>query len=201
MTAIEGLAPSQRSHRGLLLALSLTLALTAFVVLSVIVGHDGARAAFQSVVQSPFGLLALFVVSVLSTATVLLPAPGMALTFVAGMGGDPLVVGLVAGLGQGVGELTGYLAGLAGAATLTEQPRLARPLAWLRRFGAPLVALMAFLPNPFFDVAGLAAGAIGMRLRLFLAAVILGRVAKNLLLAYAGDGWLQLIVGSSTPVA
>jgi hypothetical protein len=26
-------------------------------------------------------------------------------------------------------------------------------------------------------------------------------VAKNLLLAYAGDGWLQLIVGSSTPVA
>lgn len=181
--------------------LSLSLAFTAFVVLSVLVSHDGARAAFQSVVQSPFGMLALFVVSALSTATVFLPAPGMALTFFAGMGGDPLAVGLVAGVGQGVGELTGYLAGLAGAATLAEQPRFARPLAWLRRFGAPLIVLMAFLPNPFFDAAGLAAGAIGMKVRVFLAAVIVGRVAKNLLLAYAGDGWLQLIVGSPVPVA
>jgi membrane protein YqaA with SNARE-associated domain len=201
MTAIEGLASSQRSHRGLLLVLSLSLAVAAFGILSVIVGHDGARGAFQSVVQSPFGLLALLVVSALSTATVFLPAPGMALTFFAGMGGEPLLVGLVAGVGQGVGELTGYLAGLAGAATLAEQPRFARPLAWLRRFGAPLIALMAFLPNPFFDAAGLAAGAIGMRLRVFLAAVILGRAAKNLLLAHAGDGWLQLIVGLSPPVA
>jgi membrane protein YqaA with SNARE-associated domain len=59
----------------------------------------------------------------------------------------------------------------------------------------------AFLRNPLFDVAGLAAGVIGMKVRLFLAAVVIGRVAKNLLLAYAGDGWLQFIVGSPLPAA
>jgi hypothetical protein len=42
-----------------------------------------------------------------------------------------------------------------------------------------------------------AAGVIRMKVRLFLAAVIVGRVAKNLLLAYAGDGRLHLIMAWS----
>jgi len=195
MAAIEALAERPLRQRWLLLAASLAISLAALVAVTLLALTDPGRATLEDLSRSPIGLLVLFVVSALSTATVLLPAPGMALTFVAGMGGEPVVVGIVAGVGQGVGEMTGYLAGLAGAATLASQARLARPVAWLQRHGAGLIFLLALLPNPFFDVAGLAAGALGMRLRLFLAAVIAGRVIKSLLLAFLGDGWLNLLIG------
>jgi uncharacterized membrane protein YdjX (TVP38/TMEM64 family) len=55
---------------------------------------------------------------------------------------------------------------------------------------------MAFIPNPFFDLAGIIAGALGFRLRFFLLAVWVGKTLRALLLAYGGYSllarWLNL---------
>jgi uncharacterized membrane protein YdjX (TVP38/TMEM64 family) len=53
--------------------------------------------------------------------------------------------------------------------------------------------LMSTIPNPLFDVAGLAAGAVQMPLRNFFAAVLAGKVIKDLWLAAAGAGGFELL--------
>src|SRR5688500_11497297 len=65
-------------------------------------GDPGRRHAIELMLQSPMGLIGLFGLSVLSSATLLLPVPGIALTVVAATVADPFLVGIVAGLGQTV---------------------------------------------------------------------------------------------------
>ena len=55
-----------------------------------------------------------------------------------------------------------------------------------------MVFLLAVIPNPFFDLAGVAAGALKMRLPLFLFWVWLGETIKMLSFAYAGAGLINL---------
>ncbi|MCX6064619.1 MAG: hypothetical protein NT121_02545, partial [Chloroflexi bacterium] len=65
-----------------------------------------------------FGYPGIFVISILANATVLLPAPGVAVVFAMGGIFNPLIVGVVAGVGSGIGELSGYLAGYSGQAVI-----------------------------------------------------------------------------------
>ena len=69
-----------------------------------------------------YGYPAVFLVSLLSNAALLLPAPGIALVVAAGSTLDPLVVGVVAGLGAALGEMTGYFVGQSGQVIFEERP-------------------------------------------------------------------------------
>jgi membrane protein YqaA with SNARE-associated domain len=48
------------------------------------------------------------------------------------------------------------------------------------------IFLLAFIPNPVFDVAGIAAGALRIPVWKFIAATMLGRTLRFILLAYFG---------------
>jgi len=61
-----------------------------------------------------WGYLSVFAISLLSSATVLIPAPGLAVVFAMGRALDPVTLGIVAGIGSGLGELSGYIAGASG---------------------------------------------------------------------------------------
>ena len=61
-----------------------------------------------------YGYPGLFVFSLVSNATVVLPAPSFAAVFAVGGALNPIVIGVVAGLGAALGEMTGYLAGVGG---------------------------------------------------------------------------------------
>ncbi len=151
----------------------------------------------RRLIGTPEGLLALLLINVLSSATLILPLPGLALTPLAATVADPLLVGIIAGSGQTVGELTGYLAGYSGRKALGMDARTQRMTNWMRRWGAALLFVLALIPNPFFDVAGIIAGATRMPLRLYLLAAGAGKILKNVALAYGvtlGLGWL---LGSS----
>ncbi len=162
------------------------------------VAADPVRVAeVKHIISSPEGLLALFLINVLSSATLILPLPGLALTPLAATVADPLLVGLIAGTGQTIGELTGYLAGYSGRKALGMDARTQRMTAWMRRWGAAILFVLALIPNPFFDVAGIVAGATRMPLRLYILAAGSGKILKNIALAYGvtlGLGWL---LGSS----
>ena len=57
------------------------------------------------------GFFGAFLIMLIANATVILPAPGLAVIFAMGAVLNPLGVGLSAGLGGALGEVTGYLAG------------------------------------------------------------------------------------------
>ena len=145
-----------------------------------------------------YGYPGIFLLSVLANATVILPAPGVAITFAMGAVFHPVGVALAAGTGAALGELTGYLAGFSGQGLVSRSYFYERVKAWVARHGGPAILLLAFIPNPFFDVAGAAAGALRMRVGKFLAWAWVGKVLKMLLFAYAGAAsidWLAELLG------
>ncbi|MDQ3600532.1 MAG: hypothetical protein M3408_04645, partial [Actinomycetota bacterium] len=82
------------------------LVLMAFAVGSWIAADPVRVAEVRRLIGTPEGLLALFLINALSSATLILPLPGLALTPLAATVADPLLVGIIAGSGQTVGELT-----------------------------------------------------------------------------------------------
>ncbi|MFQ6015758.1 MAG: YqaA family protein [Anaerolineae bacterium] len=133
-----------------------------------------------------YGLLGVFVITLLGNATIIFPVPGLMAAFVGGGIFDPLAVGLVAGVGQTLGELTGYLAGYGGQAVIENRRLYDRLVKWMKRNGDITIFVLAVIPNPVFDLGGMAAGALGFPLWRFLLSCLLGKTVKSLVIAYAG---------------
>ncbi len=131
-----------------------------------------------------YGYLGVFVISLLSAASIFIPTPGWAA--VIAMGGilNPYTVGIVAGIGSGIGEITGYLVGN-GASTLSKK-KFKGQKEIIQKYGMWAVFVLAFIPNPLFDAAGLVAGALKIKIWKFLLACILGRILRYILLAHLG---------------
>lgn len=169
-----------RSALGRIFALLLMVALSAAIVL----GWDRIEG------LGVYGYPAVFLVSLLSSATVVLPAPGFALVAAAGSTLNPISVAVVAGLGASLGELTAYVAGTSGQGVVKDQPLYRRLEAWMRRSGALVLFVLAAVPNPIFDVGGLIAGALSLPVWHFILATWLG---KSLRFAFvAGFGAVAL---------
>jgi len=155
----------------------------------------------RRIAQSPFALPALFVVSVISSATLFLPVPGLAITTLVGSIISPLAVGIVAGVGQTLGEMTGYMAGYSGQGLVNRTQVYERIEGWMRRkekVSELVIFALALVPNPFFDAAGMAAGVLRFPVWKYLVAAGLGKVIKNILFAYGGSlgiDWLSRLFG------
>jgi uncharacterized membrane protein YdjX (TVP38/TMEM64 family) len=152
--------------------------------------------------QSPFALPALFLASVISSATLFLPVPGLAITTLVGSLLNPLAVGVVAGIGQTLGEITGYLAGYSGQGLVNRSKTYERVEGWMKRnelMGELVVFVLALIPNPLFDAAGMAAGALHFPAWKYLLAAGFGKVIKNVIFAYGGSlsiDWLSRFFGN-----
>jgi len=132
------------------------------------------------------GYVGVFLALFLSAATIIFPAPGWiaVITAVTILGLNPYLVGIVAGIGSGLGEITGYMVG--NGATELSGKRFDRYRELIKRYGSAGIFLLAFLPNPFFDVAGILAGALKIPLWKFLLACVAGRTLRYVLLAHLG---------------
>ncbi len=140
-----------------------------------------------------YGYAGLFLINLVGAASILLPSPGAASV----VGGGALLedflgvpaflwVGLVAGLGEAIGEFSGYAAGYGGRLMVENRPAYERVHRWMERRGFVTMFLMSTIPNPVFDVAGLAAGAVQMPIRRFFVAVLAGKVIKDTWMAAVG---------------
>lgn len=131
----------------------------------------------------------------LSSATVILPAPGLAV--VAALGttvSNPLLLGITAGLGAGLGEITGYLAGYGGRKIIEEQKHYKAVERFVERFGFWAILVLAAIPNPLFDVAGIMAGGTKYPFGLFLSATLIGKIIRCIMIAYLGASTLSWLV-------
>ncbi len=129
----------------------------------------------------------------LSSATIILPAPSLALVFAMGSALPWLPVGLAAGAGEALGELTGYAAGFGGRAIIEDQKVYGRLQGWMAGRGDITIFFLSIVPNPFFDLAGIAAGTMGFPVWRFLLITWVGKTIKTTLVAWAGSQSVALI--------
>jgi len=141
----------------------------------------------QAAELAGYGYLGIFIVSFMAYATVLLPAPGIWLVFTMGAFFPPFGVALAAGAGAALGEMSGYLFGFSGQGVMERAKVYDRLTHWMSKNGPLTVFFLAAIPNPFFDLAGVAAGALKMRVPTFLLWVWLGETTKMMVFAYAGS--------------
>lgn len=144
---------------------------------------------------SQWGYLSSFLISLIGSATVILPAPGLALILALGAHLNPVLLGIVAGVGSGLGELSGYLAGKAGRNLVSKEGRFNAFLHHMTtRFTTPALFILAILPLPIFDFAGILAGALRMPVLRFLGVVISGKIIKHALAAYLGAEFFEMVL-------
>ena len=139
------------------------------------------------------GYPGVFLVALLANATVLLPAPGIAVIYAMGAIFNPIGVGIAAGSGGALGELSGYLAGFSGQAVIERMDIYDRIKPWVEKYGGWAILVLSAIPNPFFDVAGIAAGIAKMPLRTFLTFTWVGQLIKMTLIAIAGHYSVTLL--------
>ncbi|MHB9034954.1 MAG: VTT domain-containing protein [Anaerolineae bacterium] len=170
-------------HRAQMLALLFSIILTAVVII------------FRNEILKlrAWGYLGVFIIDLLGNATVLFPVPSLAINFAGGSVYNPFIVGLVAGVAEPIGELSGYLAGFGGSAGMEKQPRYTQIKAWMQKRGFLTILILAAIPNPLFDMAGMAAGALRFPLTKFLLACWIGKTFKATVLALLGAGFFDII--------
>lgn len=171
-------------------SLTITRVLALIFVLAITISIFIFREKLQGL--EAYGYPGIFILSILANATVILPVPGVVLTSAMGVVFNPLGVAIAAGSGAALGELSGYLAGFSGQAVVENNKYYDRLTAWMRKYGDITVLLLAFIPNPAFDLAGMISGTLKMPVYRFLFWCWLGKVAKMLLFAYAGASVIKL---------
>ena len=144
-----------------------------------------------------YGYPGIFIIALMANATVFLPAPGVAVVFAMGSIFNPLGVALAAGTGGAIGELSGYLAGFSGQAIVERTQTYEKIYPWINRYGGWTILVLSAIPNPFFDIAGIAAGIAKMPFWKFLLFCLAGQVIKMAIFAYAGAysiNWLEKLL-------
>jgi len=134
-----------------------------------------------------YGYPGVFLIVLVSYATILVPVPGLAMVFALSGLLNPLGVAIAAALGGTIGEMSGYLAGYSGRAVIENWKRYEKITGWVKKYGGPAIMVLAALPNPFFDVVGVVAGALKMPVYKFFLWVLPGQMIKMLYIAYVGS--------------
>lgn len=146
-----------------------------------------------------YGYLGVFLTTLAGSATVVLPVPGLAVVYLAGSLWNPVAVGLVAGFGDALGETTGYLAGYAGQGLVEQWGLYKRFESWMQRNGFLTILFLSAIPNPVFDLAGVAAGASGFSGKGFFLATWMGKSIKDVVFALAGFYSVPVFTNSILP--
>ncbi len=126
------------------------------------------------------GYVGLFALCFLANSTVLLPAPSLMIAASCALILNPWLVALVASLGSALGELVGYVFGTAGQDVSPKFQKLLEKLNAKIKNPSLLVFILAVLPLPLFDVAGIYSGGSKMNLLKFFIFCWIGKFIKTL---------------------
>jgi uncharacterized membrane protein YdjX (TVP38/TMEM64 family) len=183
MVAAKRLGELWQRHGRRVLALLFSLTITGIILL-----FRQKLAALRG-----YGYLSVFLIGMLGNATVVFPVPSLTIVVAMGAVLNPFIVGLVAGVGESLGELTGYLTGYGSTAIVDDSERFRRIASWMERRGFLTILILSSIPNPLFDLAGIAAGMLGFPVTKFLLACWLGKSVKAVILAHFGSRLMRII--------
>ncbi len=136
-----------------------------------------------------FGMIGLFLINFLGSATLFLPAPAIVSVALAGASFNPLLVAIVAGLSSSLGEGVAYIFGYSSTEILDLRKhkklfKFSQIIVQWR--GGILIPVFACIPNPFFDGLGILAGISEYPLKRFILLTFIGRTLRNIGIAYLG---------------
>jgi membrane protein YqaA with SNARE-associated domain len=136
-----------------------------------------------------FAYIGAFLVCLLANALVAIPIPYIPIIAHIGATADSAAIVVALGaLGSVLGESVAFLIGRAEQGLVSERPiyRRLHRLAERKWLSGLFLFALAVPLNPLFDVAGLAAGAVGMRYRVFFVAVFAARILRLALIVWLG---------------
>lgn len=175
----EGTAPIETSRLRQRLVSAAIILLVIGIVAVLAVFRDSFR------VSGAVGYPTIALLNLVASASVFVPVPGVAAVCTGGVMLSPLFTALVATVPASVGELSGYAAGRGGAGLVTKGRYYYTIMRWMRRQGWLVLFVLSAIPNPVFDVAGVAAGALRYPVWRFLAILCAGKLVKFVVIAYA----------------
>ncbi len=135
----------------------------------------------------------VFVISLITCSSIVVPVPGWILIAVMGTILNPILVGIVSGIGGTLGEMTGYLLGYGGRLIIDNFSTYSKMVQWMRKWGGITIFVLALIPNPAFDLAGAAAGSLHFPVWKFILYGAAGRIPKHILFAYTGYWGIKLM--------
>jgi uncharacterized membrane protein YdjX (TVP38/TMEM64 family) len=132
--------------------------------------------------------LLVFMANLLSSATILVPAPGIAFTLAAAATFDPASVAIAAGTGDAIGEMSSYWVGYIGERIIVDEhmPAYRRAVSWMDQYGAWAILGIALIPILPFDLIGMAAGGLKIKWWKCLLGALGGKLPRAFLIAYLG---------------
>jgi len=158
------------------------------VILASVIGFSVLLFVFRDKIQNleALGYPGIFLISLFSSATIILPVPGIAFTGAMGMLFNPFWIAIFAGLGSALGEFSGYLAGFSGQNVVSNSKWANRIDEWMKKYGEITILVLAIIPNPLFDMAGISAGILKMPIWRFFLWTLIGKIIKQFIFAYSG---------------
>ena len=184
--------PARRSPSRTGLTFGHKVAFMAWLSILIIIAMTAFRDTFAQL--GSWGYLGAFVINGISSATVVLPAPGGAIVLLMARDYHPLLLGIAAGLGGAVGSLTAYLVGVHAWPALQGRRVYALGYRAMHRFGAVILLLATLMPISPGDFAGVLAGATRYPVRRFFVYVAIASVIKMTVLVYGAAAsltWLE----------
>ncbi|MFA5367739.1 MAG: VTT domain-containing protein [Dehalococcoidia bacterium] len=143
---------------------------------------------------SAYGYLGVFLISLIAATVLFVPIPSIPVVFLMGAILNPFLVGLMSGIGEALGEITGYTAGFSGREALDNRQRYARIKGWMRRRGTLVLFLFSSIPNLFFKLVAVSAGAIRYPFWKYMIVVFAGKTLKGTVIALLGYWTLRLFL-------
>lgn len=133
-----------------------------------------------------FGYLGVFLVNLLSSATIFVPVSGYLFVIPFLTRFNPVFVGLLSGLGSAIGDLVAYTFGIGGKSLILQKYKVKFgniEKAFKKYGGLWAIILFSFLPDPLFNFIGVFTGLIGYDVKKFFIGVLIGRTARYVLLS------------------
>ncbi|MCY4528969.1 MAG: VTT domain-containing protein [Chloroflexi bacterium] len=149
------------------------------------------------------GFVGILIANVIGSGSFVLPVPGIATVIIGATIWNPLLVALAGGTGSTIGELAAYLAGVGSYGAVRRfagRSRwyvtwYSRLRGWIEARGMITIFLFAATPNPFFDIAGFAAGSMRYPIGRFTVACWLGKMVKYGFVSYAAFWGADMVYG------
>ena len=130
------------------------------------------------------GYPGVFFLSFLGSVTMILPVPGLLSVCGFSTTLSPFLLGILAGIGETLGEISGYAVGYGGGSVVEKHRIYIRLKRWMEQRGILVLFLVSIIPNPIFDLVGIAAGAVKFPILRFLATVWVGKTLKGMMVGY-----------------
>jgi membrane protein YqaA with SNARE-associated domain len=147
-----------------------------------------------------WSLPGLFVLSFLGSASVIAPAAALQAAIISLIAGieNHILAAVVAGVGSGIGEISGYIVGQGSEKILKTKDKTARYILklqkdFLKKHALVGIFVLSVIPNPFFDIAGIMAGMMKVKVDQFLILSIAGRIVRYVVIGHLGLHAISLL--------